>query len=54
MALHRYRETSRRRWLVLFGAAWLVQALSYGYLLLFFPVLLALWIVWYVRGPRVS
>ena len=30
---------SGRRWLVVFGAAWLMQALSNGYFLLFFPVL---------------
>ena len=34
----------RRRWLMLFGGAWLMQALSNGYYLLFFPVLAGLWI----------
>jgi hypothetical protein len=42
-------------WLGVFGAAWLVQALSNGYYLLFLPVLIALWIAWFVdwrREPR--
>ncbi|MEO8259635.1 MAG: discoidin domain-containing protein [Acidobacteriota bacterium] len=47
LGLHVYVESGRRRWLVLFGAAWLMQALSNGYYLLFFPVLVALWLAWF-------
>ena len=54
-AMHCHLDDRRRRWLVLFAAAWLLQALSNGYYLLFFPVLLALWLAWFVdwrRDPR--
>ncbi len=55
LAMHAYLDDGRRRWLALFAAAWLIQALSNGYALLFFPVLLALWFAWFVdwrRAPR--
>jgi len=55
--LHRYDEEGGTRWLALFGVAWLLQALSNGYYLFFFPVLIALWIVvftpWRTRPRRV-
>ena len=41
LGLHAYLDTGARRWLVVFGLAWLLQALSNGYFLLFFPVLIA-------------
>ena len=47
LALHRYVADSRRRWLALFAAAWILQALSNGYYLLFFPVLIAFWLLWF-------
>ena len=46
LAMHGYVEDGRRRWLALLAAAWLVQALSNGYYLLFFPVLIAAWLLW--------
>ena len=46
LAMHAYVEDGRRRWLALLSAAWLVQALSNGYYLLFFPVLIAAWLLW--------
>jgi hypothetical protein len=49
LAMHAYRDDRRGRWLVLFAAAWLLQALSNGYYLLFFPVFIALWLAWFVR-----
>jgi hypothetical protein len=52
MALHRFVEGGRRGWLVLFGAAWLVQAAANGYFMLFFPVLLAAWMLWFVRDLK--
>jgi len=48
-AMHGYIEDRRRRWLALFGAAWLLQALSNGYYLLFFPIYVMLWLAWFVR-----
>jgi hypothetical protein len=55
LGLHAYVETGRTRWLALFAAAWLVQGASNGYFLLFLPVLIVLWLAWFVdwRGePR--
>jgi hypothetical protein len=51
VGLHRYLRDGRVRWVLLFAGAWLLQALSNGYYLIFFPVLLALWGVWFLR-PR--
>jgi hypothetical protein len=44
LALHAYYEDGRRRWLLLFGAAWLLQALSNGYYMFFFPLIVAGWL----------
>jgi len=55
LALHAYVETASTRWLAVFALAWLLQALSNGYYLLFFPVLIVLWLMWFVdwrRAPR--
>ncbi len=55
LGLHRYLAGGRWPWLAVFGVAWLLQALSNGYYLFFFPVLIALWIAWFVdwrRSPR--
>jgi hypothetical protein len=49
VAAHRYVATHRAGWLVLFGASWLMAALSNGYFMLFFPVLLACWVLWFCR-----
>jgi len=57
LALHGYVETRRRHWLVTFVLAWLLQAASNGYFLLFLPVLIGLWLLWFVdwrRTPRVG
>ena len=48
-AMHAYLDDRRRRWLSLFAVAWLLQAWSNGYFLLFFPVLIGLWLAWFVR-----
>jgi len=50
-ALHEYLADGRRRWLVLFAAALLLQALLCSYYFLFFLVLLGLWVLWFLR-PR--
>jgi hypothetical protein len=55
LGLHAYLSTGARRWLAVFGIAWLIQALSNNYFLLFFPVLIAAWLAWFVdwrRAPR--
>jgi hypothetical protein len=55
LGLHAFLETGARRWLVVFGIAWLLQALSNGYFLLFFPVLVGAWLMWFIdwrRAPR--
>jgi hypothetical protein len=52
LALHRYLDTRRWSYLGLAGLCWLLNALTSGYLLLFFAVLVVLWIGWFVRSPR--
>jgi hypothetical protein len=52
LAMHGFVEDGRRRWLALFAIAWLMQSLSNGYYLLFFPVLIALWLAWFVDWRR--
>jgi hypothetical protein len=47
LGLHEFVTSRKTRWLWIFGGAWLMQALSNGYYLLFFPVLLGLWIAWF-------
>ena len=50
-ALHHYLESRRLRWAILFAAAWLLQALTCGYYLFFFSVLVALWMAWFRPSP---
>ena len=47
VGLHCYVVDGRRRWLALFGAAWLLQSLSNGYFMFFGGVLIALWIAYF-------
>jgi hypothetical protein len=47
LGLHEYVTSRKTRWLWIFAGAWLMQALSNGYYLLFFPVLLGLWMAWF-------
>lgn len=47
LALHRYVHSRQVRWLGLFGAAYLWQALANSYYLFFFPVLVGLWVLWF-------
>ncbi|OFW37231.1 MAG: hypothetical protein A3F70_12710 [Acidobacteria bacterium RIFCSPLOWO2_12_FULL_67_14] len=49
--LHRYLRTGRRRALVWFGAGWLITVGASSSLLVFFPLLAAIWSLWFVR-PR--
>jgi len=48
LGLHAYVASGARRWLVVFGVAWLLLALSNGYFLLFFPILISAWLAWFV------
>lgn len=50
-ALHRFveaRETRRRRWLVMLAVVLALQGLSSSYYLLFFAILMAAWLVWFI------
>ena len=51
-ALHRYLSSGQARHLVLFGVAWLLNAWTNGYYLLFLAVLVAGWLLWFVVIPR--
>lgn len=51
-ALHTYLDRRRARYLVLAGICWLINALTSGYLMVFFAVLVILWIAWFVRSWR--
>jgi hypothetical protein len=47
LGLHRYLETRRPRWLVVFAGAWMLQGLTNGYYLVFFAVPAGLWIAYF-------
>jgi hypothetical protein len=47
LALHGHFQDRRRRWLVVFGVAWLLQSLANGYYLFFGGVLVALWLAYF-------
>jgi F5/8 type C domain len=54
LGLHQYVRDQRARWLVLFGVAWLLQAMCNGYYMLFFAVVIGLWLLWFATlRPRV-
>lgn len=48
--LHRYLDDPRARWLVVFAAAWLLQALACGYYIFYLSTLIVLWLAWFVVG----
>ena len=48
LGLHAYIESGRRRWLVLYGAAWMLQGATNGYALVFLSVFVAFWVLWFV------
>jgi hypothetical protein len=54
VGLHRYLRARDWRWLILFGSAWLMQALTNGYALFHLSVLVALWIIWFGRPLRTA
>jgi hypothetical protein len=47
LALHRYLDTRRPRWLALFAGAWILQGLTNGYYLVFFSIPVGLWIAYF-------
>ncbi len=50
LGLHQYVERGRRHGIAWFTIGWLSVALSNAYMLVFFPILVALWCVWFARG----
>jgi F5/8 type C domain len=48
VGLAEFRRSCHWPWLILFGGAWLMQALACGYYLFFLSVLVVLWLVWFV------
>ena len=52
-ALHRYARQRHWKWLALFGTAWLAQSLANGYAMFHLSILVALWIVWFMRPLRI-
>jgi hypothetical protein len=49
LGLHRYVEQHRRSGLIYLAIGCVVTAFANAYMLLFFPILLVLWSVWFVR-----
>lgn len=47
LGLHGYVERRQRRWLVIFGAAWLLQSLANGYMMVLGAVLIGLWVFFF-------
>lgn len=52
VALHRYLDTRRTSALVAFAACWMLNGLTNGYVLVYFPILVGCWMLWFVRRPR--
>ena len=52
LGLHAYLQSGRRRWLVLYGATWVLQGASNGYALVMFSILIGLWTLWFVVLSR--
>jgi len=52
LGAHRFVDSGRRRWLVIFGVAWILQGLTNGYYLVFVTLLLGAWLAWFVPSMR--
>jgi uncharacterized membrane protein YfhO len=48
--LHRYLRDRQSRWIWLAAGACVLQALSNGYFLVYFPLLVAAWLAWFLPG----
>jgi hypothetical protein len=53
-ALHLYFRSRRPRWAIVFGAAWLMQALACGYYFFFLSVFTLLWLLWFARRRSIG
>jgi hypothetical protein len=51
LGVHRYLVDRRTRWLVLFGASWLLQSLANLYMMMFGAVLVGLWVAYFGSRP---
>ncbi len=51
-ALHRFTDDERWRWLVIFCVVTMLQGLTSGQYALYFPVLIALWVLWFPIAQR--
>jgi hypothetical protein len=49
LGLHRYVRDGGGWSLLLFGAGWLLTILANAYTLVFFPILVVLWCIWFIR-----
>jgi hypothetical protein len=54
LALHASYAERRARWLWLLGAAWALQGLTNGYFLLYTPVLIGFWLLWFTRRGEMT
>ena len=52
LGLHAFLDSGKRRWLVVFGAGWALQAAANWYSLILFSVLVGLWVAWFVILQR--
>ena len=52
LGLHAFLESGRRRWLALYGVAWMLQVAANAYCLFFFSILVGLWALWFVVSRR--
>ena len=50
VGLHKFIETPRWPWLVVFAVSWYFQALACGYYLFYLSVLIGLWLLWFAVG----
>jgi F5/8 type C domain len=50
LGLHKFIETPRWPWLLLFAVSWYFQALACGYYLFYLSVLIGLWLLWFAVG----
>jgi hypothetical protein len=52
LGLHSYLETRRWPWLVLFAISWMLQGAANGYYLVYFTLVVALWVAWFMVARR--
>ncbi|HEX5473651.1 MAG TPA: hypothetical protein VFX12_03230 [Vicinamibacterales bacterium] len=53
-AAHRFVRAGGLRWALIFAVAWLLQAVTNGYMLVFFSVVAGLWILWFATGRHTA